>query len=79
MTESQLPPVHVKKEKKRKIDTHSLGITKKKARMVLEEAPRQQPAMSNRPPRSVAFLHQLVVRKHFHAYIHSWRNCNGLK
>lgn len=55
MTESQLPPVYVKKERKRPRDQlGSVGglIPKKKSKMLEEAIPRQNAlASSHRPPR----------------------------
>ena len=61
MTEAQLPPVHVKKEKKRKLDTQSSTVTKKKARLMHEEQPRQQQPVSNRPPRRAPPVIVLII------------------
>ena len=53
MTEAQLPPIHVKKEKKRRHESQSASVAKKKARVVSEEAPQTQQTLANRPPRFV--------------------------
>ena len=51
MTESQLPPIYVKKEKKRRHESQHLGVAKKKARLVAEEIVQNQSGLANRPPR----------------------------
>lgn len=52
MTEAQLPPVYVKKERKRRHESAQIGVPKKKARLLsAEETSQPQSGLVSRPPR----------------------------
>jgi len=60
MSEAQLPPVYIKKERKRRPDAPLAGAPKKKAKMVVEEVPQPAQPTASRPPR-YKFIRSVLV------------------